>query len=108
MVFLKRCFSCGEKVENLHKGLCEDCYKEEHPPISEIKPLNLKVCNQCGKIHYNNSLQTLDYIREILPNIMKNRVVLNDEYKFNSLEIKNFELKGNKIMFDVEVDCDFV
>lgn len=108
MKFLKRCFSCGSKVEIVYDGLCEVCYKEQNPPIKEIKPLNVKICNQCGKIHYNNALQTLEDFEDMMPNIMKNKIVLNDGYKFNSLEIKNFEKEGNKINFDVEVDCDFL
>ncbi len=108
MKFLKRCFSCGTKVEKVYNGLCEKCYKEKNPPIKEIKKMNLKICNQCRKIHYNNYSYTIDEIEKMLPNIMKNRVILNEGYKFNFLEIKDFNVLGNKLKFDIEVDCDLV
>lgn len=108
MAFMKRCFSCGEKVEKLHEGLCEVCNKEQNPPIKEIKPANMKYCNECCRVHYNNIMRTMEEIEEMLPNIMKSRVILNPGYKLNSLDIHNFKRKGNKLSFDVEVDCDLI
>ena len=104
--FKKTCFSCGKKFDTLLEGnICEGCFKEHNPPVKEVKPVNLKVCNQCGKIHVNNALQTIEDVEKMLPKMMKERVVVNVGYKLNDVEIKNFELEGNKIIFDLGIDC---
>ncbi len=105
--FKKTCFECGKKVDNLYDGKCEDCFKDNNPPVKEIKPLNLKICNMCKKIHYNNQLLTLDEIEELLPTTMKKRIILNEGYKLKEIEIEDFEQIGNKIVFNLKVDCDF-
>lgn len=104
--FKKICFNCGKKIDFLYEGRCERCYKEKFPPIKEIKPLNIKVCNQCSKIYLGHSLISLEEFQERLPlNIAKN-IVLNEGYILNDIIIKNFKLIKQKIRFDVEVDCD--
>lgn len=105
MKFKKTCFSCGEKVETLYEGMCEVCFRAENPPIEEIKPINLKICNMCGKVHYNNHFYTVDEIEELLPNVVKKRIVVGENYKLDSLDTKNFEVNGHRISFDVEVEC---
>jgi NMD protein affecting ribosome stability and mRNA decay len=97
-VFKKTCFNCGKKVDSLLEGnICSECYIENHPPIKEIKEVNLSICNECGRIHYSNALQTVEDIEEMLPKIMRDRIILNDGYIINSIEIKNFEVIRNKI-----------
>ena len=105
-LFKKRCFVCGEKADTLYESMCENCYKENHPPIKEIKSLNIKICNMCGKIHYNNSLYYYEDFIELLPDVMKKRVILNEGYKFIDLDIINLERIGNKITFDVQVKSE--
>jgi len=106
-VFKKTCFECGEKVDSLKNGMCEVCFKEQFPPIKEIKTLNLKTCNVCGKISYNNHFYEVDEFEDMIPDIMKKRVTLNEGYVLNSIEVNDFEVKGAKVCFDVRVDCDF-
>lgn len=101
----KICYSCGSKVIILYDGICEKCLKEQVPPIQEIKPINLKICNSCKKIHYNNQLLLLEEVKEMLPSIVEKRLVLAKEYKLEKLKINNFETSGNKIIFDVDVKC---
>lgn len=107
-MFKKVCYNCGAKVDSVHDGLCLKCFKKEEPPIKEIKPINLKYCNMCMKIHLNNSLYTFEQLGEVLPTVMKKRVVLNEGYKLNSLQIKDLQRQGNKILFDIVVDCDII
>lgn len=107
-VFKKTCFECGSKVDEVRENLCLDCYKELHPPIAEIKPLNVKVCTVCEKISYNNHFFEVVEFEELLPDIMKKRVVLNDGYRLNSVEIFDLQIRGRQLEFNVEVDCDFV
>jgi NMD protein affecting ribosome stability and mRNA decay len=103
----KSCYSCGKKSENLYEGLCEVCYKEKNPPIEEIKPINLQICNMCGKIHYGNALYELDEIKDRLPQIVKKNIVINKKYSLENIKIKNFEIKGHKITFDVVAKSNF-
>jgi NMD protein affecting ribosome stability and mRNA decay len=105
-MFKKTCYECGAKVDILFEGKCEKCYNEESPPIKEIKPLNMKYCNSCKKIHYNNQLLTIDEIKKRIKDIVKKHLVINENYKLNKLEINNFEIEGSKVIFDVKVDCD--
>lgn len=105
MKFKKSCFECGNKVDILYEGMCENCFRELNPPIEEIKPINLKICNMCRKVHYNNHFYTIDEIEQMLTNIVEKRLILNENYNLDSLEIANFEVKGHKLSFDVEVEC---
>lgn len=105
-VFKKLCFNCGNKVDFLKEGLCENCYKEQFPPIKEIKQLNLKSCNVCSRISYNNHFYSVDEFEDMLDDILRKKVVLNEGYKLNSVHANDLEIKGTKVSFDVSVDCD--
>ncbi|MEC8339618.1 MAG: NMD3-related protein [Nanoarchaeota archaeon] len=105
-MFKKTCFSCGAKVDKLYEGICEDCVKEQYPPIYEIKPMNLKICNVTKTICYNNYYQEFDEIKKILPDIAKKHVVLNPQYELVSLQVENIEIIGNKLGFDINVECE--
>lgn len=101
----KICYVCGAKEKQLIEGRCEKCFKEEVPPVEEIKPLNLKICNSCGKVHFKNSLYTIDEIENILPDIIKENIVLSSPvYVIDEIEIENFNVKGNKISFDIGIN----
>lgn len=104
MVFKKTCFECGAKEEKLYEGKCIKCYRGEVLPIKEIKETNFKICNQCSKIHYNSGLYTVDEIEEMLPSIILKRITLNKGYILKNLEINNFELKGSKLIFDIDIE----
>ena len=106
MVFLKTCYNCGAKAKTLQNGMCENCFREETPPVKEIKELNLKICNSCKKIHYNNALMTQEEIAEILPQAMKKRVVMNEGYKLKDVKIDNLEFDKNKVLFDVRIESE--
>lgn len=105
-MFKKTCFDCGAKVDTIYEGLCEDCFKEQNPPIAEVKPINLKYCNSCKKLFYNNQLYERDEIEEKLPEIAQKNIIMNKHYKLNSVKIQNFEIDKAKVNFDIEIDCD--
>lgn len=105
-MFKKTCFSCGAKVDILFEGICEECVKEQYPPIYEIKPINLKICNVTKRISYNNYYHDFEELKKILPDITKKHVILNPQYELKELKLDNIELNGNKIGFDLEVDCE--
>jgi NMD protein affecting ribosome stability and mRNA decay len=105
--FQKTCFSCGKKTNELYDSLCEDCFKKEHPPIKKLNEINLKICNSCKKIHYENQLLTIEEIQKMLPNIVKKKIEIDKSYKLNEIIIKNFFSEKNKINFDIKIDVDF-
>lgn len=105
-MFKKTCYECGAKVDTLFEGLCNKCISEDSPPIQEIKPLNLKYCNSCKKININNQLITKEELIKRLPDIVKRNIKINKNYKLENLEIKNFNIEGDKITFDVGVNCE--
>ena len=105
-MFKKTCFNCGNKVDKIYNGLCEECFKTDNPPIKEIKPINIKYCNSCKKLAYSNQYYTQKEIEEKINDIVKKHTVLNDNYVLNSLEVTNFNIDGAKVNFDVEIDCD--
>lgn len=104
--FLKTCFSCGSKVKTVYEGFCIDCFREQYPPIKEIKPVKFKVCNISGKIAYKNTFYPEKELFERLPNIMKNYVVIDDNYKLEEIKVENVEVVGHKLSFDVVAECD--
>ena len=105
-LFKKTCFECGGKVDKLYDGICVKCVKEQIPPISELKPLNFKVCNSTKKICWNNYYYTHDEIENLLPEIVKKNLIINKEYELIDILIENFEIEGNKVIFDLEVNCN--
>ena len=107
-VFKKTCFECGKKVDEIKKNLCIDCYKQINPPIKEIKPLNVKLCTICERIHFNNHFFDVEEFEEHLPDVMKKKITLNEGYKLNKIKIKDLEIRGRQLEFNVQVDCDFI
>jgi NMD protein affecting ribosome stability and mRNA decay len=103
--FKKTCISCGQKVEKVHEGMCENCIKEHIPPIKEVKELNFKVCNATGKILFNNFYYKVEEIEKMLPGIMKKQVTINEPYILKELSIEDFEVEGHKLGFDLVVEC---
>jgi len=106
MAFKKTCFKCGIKTEKLYNNLCEKCFKKEFPPIKEIKPINIRYCNMCFKLYIGNSIVEKEEFIERLPYLVKKNLILNEKYKLNKLFIEDLEIKGNKISFEIIVDCD--
>ena len=104
-LFKKTCFDCGSKVDDLYDGRCEDCLKQEFPPIKELKQINFKFCNSTKKVCYNNYFYEREKIEEMLPDIVRKNLVLNDHYDLNELFIENFRIEGHKVSFDVGVDA---
>jgi NMD protein affecting ribosome stability and mRNA decay len=107
-MFKKTCYICGKKKDTLYEGKCKNCYKQEKPPIAQIKPINLKFCNFCKKIHYNNQLLTKEELEQKLPEIVKKNLTIEDNYKLEDIKIKNFEIEGEKVSFDIETNCKLV
>ena len=107
MAFLKTCFECGAQVKKLYEGKCENCFKEENPPVKEVKQVTFKIDNVSKKICYNNHFYEQDQIEKMLPDIMKRRVIMNKNYVFKDLEIENFEIDGHKLIFDLVVESEF-
>ena len=105
-VFKKRCFACGEQADQLFEGKCEECLVEEMPPIKEVKPITLKIDNQTKQICYNNYYYNQEVFFKMLPDIAKKNLVLNEHYVLKELKIENILVKGHKLEFDIEVDCD--
>ena len=101
--FKKTCFQCGKKTNKLKENLCLECFRENTPITETIKPLNIKFCNMCGKIHYNNSLIDIEKFQKLLPNIIKKNIKLNENYELEKIEIENFEIEGIKIDFDIKI-----
>lgn len=106
MAFMKTCFSCGKKSQRLYDSMCEQCLKEQFPPIQEIKPINFKIDNMSKKISFKNAYHNAKEIEKMLPDIVKRNIVINEHYVLKELEIENFEIIGHKMNFDVVVDCD--
>lgn len=107
-MFKKTCFDCGAKVDIVYEGLCEHCFKEQKPPIKEIKPINIKYCNGCKKLVYNNQYYTRKEIDEKIHDIVKKHITINEGYILNELKILDFKIDGSKVSFDVEVDSDLI
>lgn len=105
-MFKKTCYSCGAKVNELYDGICGSCLKEQRPPIREVKHLNFKICNMSKKIKYKNYFYEQEEIEKMIPDIMKKQVIIDEAYKLKDLKVKNFEINGHNVSFDVEVDCD--
>ena len=106
-VFNKYADHVAEAHNITKESLCLDCYKQINPPVKEVKAMNIKYCNICGRIHYNNYFYGVDEFHENLPMLMKKRVEVNDGYRLNEIRIVDFEVSGSKIGFDVLVDVDF-
>jgi len=106
-VFKKTCFECGAKVDKLIDGRCEECFRQEFPPIKNLKPIKALYCNNCKSIKYNNATISREEFEERMPLIVKKYLILNENYKLNDIKIFNFKIKNNKVEFDFEVDCDY-
>jgi len=104
---LRSCYNCGKKTDKLREGLCYSCFEKIHPPVEEIKPLNLKYCNSCKQIFFKNKYYEEEVFLKILRKEIKNYVVLNNNYVLKKVEIKNFIYEKGKISFDLEVYTDF-
>ena len=104
-MFKKTCYLCGKKEDELFDGKCIKCYKKENPPIVDIKPINLKFCNFCKRIHYNNQLLTVEELQDKLETIVRKNLTIDENYELKDLKIKNFEIKGEKVSFDIQTDC---
>ena len=104
--FKKTCFTCGAKVDSIIEGRCEECFRTEFPPIQELKQIGTKYCNQCRKITFSNAQITQEEFEERLPTIIKKHLIINENYILNEVFVNEFKIKGERVTFDFEVDCD--
>lgn len=105
-MFKKTCYACGAKVDKLYDGICLACFKEQHKPIEEIKPVKFKICNFTKQISYKNMYYDEEEIKEMLPDIVKKNIVINPFYKLEKIDIENFEVDGHMLRFEVIAHCD--
>jgi NMD protein affecting ribosome stability and mRNA decay len=104
----KQCFICGKKTNEILEGKCKDCLKQKVPLIKELKKNKFFICNYSKKIGYKNSYYSKKEFLNILPKILKKNIILNKEYKLNNVEIENFEIDGHRLIFDTNIDYDYL
>ncbi len=47
------CPVCGRHVDKLVDGMCEECFRREHPLVSlKVKQLEIEVCRSCGSLRF--------------------------------------------------------
>ncbi|PLJ77157.1 MAG: hypothetical protein B7L53_08130 [Thermofilum sp. NZ13] len=47
------CPVCGRRVDKLVEGVCEECYRREHPLAEpKVKRLEVEVCRSCGALRF--------------------------------------------------------
>ena len=107
MKFKRTCCECGIKTSILVNGKCEKCHCYEFPPVKEFRQITFQVCNVTKKIAYNNIYYPQEEIIEKIPEIVESKLDLNDGYTLSDLEVENIQIKGNKVNFDVFIECDF-
>lgn len=105
-MFKKTCFECGAKIEDVYEGMCQSCYKEKNPPIKEIKPINIKYCNSCKRLFYNNQMYYPEEIENKIEEIVAKNLILDEKYELKKLTVENFIIEKATVNFDVEIDCD--
>ena len=103
----KRCYKCSKEEKNLQEGLCKNCFLSENPLIEEFKPINLKVCNSCKKVHYRNKLYSQKEVKRLIPKWLVSHTKLNDRYLLKSVIVKSFKFQGHNLHFSVEFSYRF-
>ena len=104
-MFKKTCFECGSKVDKIYDGLCEICFKHINPPIKEIKQLNIKYCNGCKRLIYNNQMYEREELEARIEEIVSKNLIINEHYQLQKIKIKKFNIEKATVSFDIEVDC---
>lgn len=102
---LRVCISCGKRVDKLKDGLCSFCVEAENSPIEEVKQINIKYCNFCKKIFFNNRYYLPEEFEEVLNKSIGRYVKVNENYDLISVSVENFVYERGKIFFDVDVDA---
>ncbi len=102
----KTCYNCGKKVEKIKEGLCYDCFSKINPPLEDIKPINIKFCNGCKKLFFQNKYLEFDDFKKILEKNIEKYIKLNREYILKEVKIENLEYDKGKVSFDVTVETD--
>ena len=106
MELIKICCLCSKKTKYLFSGFCENCFSKKNPPVKKIKDINFKVCNFCKKFHYKGSLYTQEEVEKFLPRWILNYILIDKNFTIKKLEIKDFGIVKNKLVFNLEMDFE--
>lgn len=107
MKFKRACCDCGALSPKLINGKCRDCHVKDFPPIRELKPITLQICNVTKQIAYNNIYYDQEEIIQKLPDIVASKICLNKGYELVDVEISDIEIVGHKFSFNVSTQCEF-
>ncbi len=95
----KFCPKCGKEDVDFYKGLCFECYQEEHEFIEVPKEIEVTRCSECGYWRYKGDWKKPK--PRLLEKIVKDKVDVDLEHV--DYKVKNLE---DKIKLEVKGDID--
>lgn len=108
----KFCPKCGKKVDELHVGLCEECYKEGMSPPEDLSDrLVVGTCKMCGNIFLGErKFGTVEQaVEKFLGEILEEREVQSATYRISGGSLLvTVKMKSDNVEKEVEKKMELV
>ncbi len=99
------CVECGAEVDELHQGMCLDCYVDKKVKIDIEDPIEIEICSKCGSIRKGDKwLERPDLETVMLDRIEDSLTIPSSVDKFSfQVELDEGDPKNIKADLTVEL-----
>ncbi len=78
------CVECGDEVQELHDGMCMDCYIDKRVSVDIEDPIEIEICSKCGSVRKGDRwLERPDFETVMLDRIENSLSISSSVEKFS-------------------------
>ena len=98
------CVECGDEVQELHDGMCMDCYIDKRVSVEIEDPIEIEICSKCGSVRKGDRwLERPDFETVMLDRIEDSLSISSSVEKF-SFQVEFDESDPKNIEADLTVE----
>ncbi len=104
------CVECGNEVQELHDGMCIDCYVDKKVNVDIVDPIEIEICSKCGSVRKGDRwLERPDFETVMLDRIEDSLSISSSVEKFSfKVEFDDSDPKNIKADLTIELTTNGV
>ncbi len=97
------CVECGAEVEELHDGMCQDCYVEKNISVEVDDPIEIEICSTCGSVRKEGKWIERPDLQTVMLDGIEEALSPSDVVEKTSFQVEFDESDPQHIRADLEV-----
>ncbi len=97
------CVECGAEVEELHDGMCDDCYAENKVDVEIDDPIEIDYCPTCGSVKKGRKWIERPDLQTVMLDGLENGLSTSSAVESTSFQVEFDESDPQHIRADLDV-----